>query len=152
MAGKSINKLQLEAVVSKIEQTLKQQDNLVIKNYKESFEKGKMYKKFCKIYEERIALEKKKDEISKLMSDKAKELYDMIPSGIDGYNRSFYSSDFDEDDFTYRKSDLVRSEMQKANLDLKSDNFNRIATKNDLLIQSIDPEFNIELFIEKYSK
>ena len=145
--AKQINKLQLEAVVATIKEKLVEQDNILIESCRESIKNSKKYKKFCSIFEDIKEIEDQIECLVKQKQTNQKQAADLMEN-----DRYFYYSDYDYLDFNRREEEFISLELDNLNTPLKANNFNSDKVKNEILIASIDSEFNIQNFIDKYSK
>lgn len=141
--GKQITKLQLEAVVNTVVGNLKKQDEETLKSYKENSKKNKNYKEFCTIFENIKNMEKERENLEKKLTEERKKVF-----SLGSKKSSFYEYDFRSEYFKRRETEFLEFNFKES---LKMSSFDSDKLRNELLIASIDPEFNIQAFIDKYS-
>lgn len=148
--AKQINKLQLEAVVSTIRKNLEKQDEKTLEACRESLKKSKKYKEFVKTFDNIQDLEKERNNFIESINAKLKTEKKKAHDLIDEDSR-FYDEDYSFSNFKYKEKRFISEKLEELNTPLKANNFNSQEVKNELLIASIDPEFSIQAFINKYS-
>jgi len=148
--AKQINKLQLEAVVNTIRKNLEKQDAKTLEACRESLKKSKKYKEFVKTFDNIRDLEKEKcnfiESINVKLNIEKNKVHDLIDS-----DRYFYEEDYKSSTFNYKEKRFINEKLKELNTPLKANDFNSQEVKDKLLIASIDPEFSIQAFIDKYS-
>jgi len=148
--AKQINKLQLEAVVNTIKKNLEKQDAKTLEACRESLKKSKKYKEFVKTFDNIRDLEKEKcnfiESINVKLNIEKNKVHDLIDS-----DRYFYEEDYKSSNFNYKEKRFINEKLKELNTPLKANDFNSQEVKDELLIASIDPEFSIQAFIDKYS-
>lgn len=145
----NINKTQIQAVVSTIKKSLDE----LIKKYEATIKHSAEYKEFIDLYEEFnkqdeviINLEKELSRLQDIRSETLKKLHNKATNNV------YYSiGDYRKPYFKNNESKFIKRQIEEKNLFLNLKSFNEDDLKNELLIASIDSDFNIQEFIEKYS-
>lgn len=137
-----LNKAQLEAVINTIKKAKENQRNELLKKSQKTIEKSKAYKTLISLLEEEKVLYDKIELLKQNRDKKMGEIYNMINGSIHLYNCTdrFRNDVIDK---------LIAIESNKLNGDITND---YSAIENEILVASIDPSFNINQFIDKYSK
>ena len=148
----NINKTQIQAVVSTVKRALEKKDLELIKKY-ETIKHSAKYKEFIDLYEEFnkqdeviINLEKEISRLQEIRSNTLKKLHNKVTNSA-----YCYILDYREPHFKNNESKFIKRQIEEKNLFLNLKSFNEDDLKNELLIASIDSDFNIQEFIEKYS-
>lgn len=149
----NINKTQIQAVVSTVRRSLEKKDLELIKKYEATIKHSAEYKEFIDLYEEFnkqdeviINLEKEISRLQEIRSNTLKKLHNKAADNV------YYSKgDYRKPYFKNNESKFIKRQIEEKNLFLNLKSFNEDDLKNELLIASIDPDFNIQQFIEKYS-
>lgn len=141
--AKQITKLQIEAVVGTVVRNLKKQDEETLKSYREGSKKNKTYKEFCTIFENIKNIEEERERLEKKLTEERKKVF-----SLGSKRNSFYEFDFRSEYFKKRETEFLELNLNES---LKMSSFDSAKLRNELLIASIDPEFNIQAFIDKYS-
>lgn len=149
----NINKTQIQAVVSTIKKSLEKKDLELIKKYEATIKHSAEYKEFIDLYEEFnkqdeviINLEKEISRLQEIRSNTLKKLHNKVTNSA-----YCYLLDYREPHFKNNESKFIKRQIEEKNLFLNLRSFNEDDLKNELLIASIDSDFNIQQFIEKYS-
>lgn len=149
----NINKTQIQAVVSTVKRSLEKKDLELIKKYETTIKHSAEYKEFIDLYEEFnkqdeviINLEKEISRLQDIRSEILKKLHNKTTKNV------YYSiGDYRKPYFKNNESKFIKHQIEEKNLFLNLKFFNEEDLKNELLIASIDSDFNIQEFIEKYS-
>lgn len=149
----NINKTQIQAVVSTVKRALEKKDLELIKKYETTIKHSAEYKEFIDLYEEFnkqdeviINLEKEISRLQDIRSETLKKLHNKASDSV------YYSiGDYRKPYFKNKESKFIKRQIEEKNLFLNLKSFNEDDLKNELLIASIDSDFNIQEFIEKYS-
>lgn len=149
----NITKAQIQAVVNRIKRSLELKDLELIKNYETTIKNSYEYKEFIDLYEEFnkqdeeiIDLNEKINRLQEIRNETLKKLKDKV-----GDSRYYFTEDYRKCHFKNKESKFIKCQIEEKNLFLNLKSFNEDDLKNELLIASIDPDFNIQQFIEKYS-
>ena len=149
----NITKTQIQAVVSTIKKSLEKKDLELIKKYEATIKHSAEYKEFIDLYEEFnkqdeaiINLEKEINRLQEIRSKTLKKLHNKVTNSA-----YCYIADYREPHFKNNESKFIKRQIEEKNLFLNLKSFNEGDLKNELLIASIDSDFNIQQFIEKYS-
>lgn len=150
----NINKTQIQAVVSTIKRALEKKDLELIKKYETTIKHSAEYREFIDLYEEFnkqdeliINLEKELSKLQDIRSETLRKLHNKTSNSL------YYSvGDYRGEPYFKNKEDkFIKHQIEEKNLFLNLKSFNEDDLKNELLIASIDSDFNIQEFIEKYS-
>ena len=135
---------QLNAVVDTIKVKKIKNKEKLIKFYKEKLKNNEKYKQIIYITDVQVELRKKIRTLEEEENKNAKKLYDLSES-----TTIFYSHYYKDFYLNQLIEEFLSKEMKKDGCSLTVD---EEALKNELLVASIDSNFNIQQFIEKYSK
>ena len=130
---------QLTAVISTIANNIEIKNNQKKLEYEKILSKDKEYKKLVDKIEELKKLEEQEKEIVNKNRIISREIHDVIDS--ESY---FYKSEY-----CYHRKEIILQKFINNKFKLKKANYETIRT--EILVASIDPSFNIQQIIDKYS-
>jgi len=131
---------QLNAVISTIANNIEIKNNQKKLEYEKILSKDKEYKKLVDKIEELKKLEEQEKEIANKNRIVSKEIHDIIDSS---YSYFYYS------DYTYSRKEIILQKFINNKFKIEKADFEKI--KREILVASIDPSFNIQQIIDKYS-
>ena len=130
---------QLTAVISTIANNIEIKNNQKKLEYEKILSKDKEYKKLVDKIEELKKLEEQEKEIVNKNRIISREIHDVIDS--ESY---FYKSEY-----SYSRKEIILQKFIDNKFNLKKANYETI--RREILVASIDPSFNIQQIIDKYS-
>ena len=135
---------QLEAVVNTIKSGVEKNKENLREEFKVKLQKDKSYKQLISLFEEKEKVENKAKELEIQDKDLANKIRNLVEG--DTHTRSYYSYEF-----CYKNAVINRyvdCEIKKVT-EIKAIDYNSI--KNEILVASIDRDFDIQRFIDKYT-
>lgn len=142
---------QLEAVVNTIKSGVEKNKENLREEFKVKLQKDKSYKQLISLFEEKEKVENKAKELeiqAKELEIQDKDLANKIHNLVEGdtYMRPYYNYEFCYKDVVINR--YVDYEIKKVT-EIKDIDYNSI--KNEILVASIDRDFDIQRFIDKYT-
>ena len=133
---------QLNAVITTIRNTVSENNEKKRIEFEKTLNKDKEYKDLIQKFEQLKKIEEQEKELAEKNTQISKEIHAIIEKSS---NRYFYSSDYS----CNRKEYLIQKYISDK-FEIK-DSYDYEKIKTEILIASIDPTFNIQQFIDKYS-
>ena len=142
---------QLQAVVNTIKSGVEKNKENLREEFKVKLQKDKSYKQLISLFEEKEKVENKAKELeiqAKELEIQDKDLANKIHNLVEGdtYTRHYYNYEFYYKDVIINR--YVDYEIKKVT-EIKDIDYNSI--KNEILVASIDRDFDIQRFIDKYT-
>ena len=142
---------QLQAVVNTIKSGVEKNKENLREEFKVKLQKDKSYKQLISLFEEKEKVENKAKELeiqAKELEIQDKDLANKIHNLVEGdtYMRHYYHYEFCCKDLVINR--YVDYEIKKVT-EIKDIDYNSI--KNEILVASIDRDFDIQRFIDKYT-
>ena len=134
---------QLEAVVNTIKSGVEKNKKNLREEFKVKLQKDKSYKQLISLFEEKEKVENKAKELEIQDKDLANKIHNLVEG--DTYTR-YYNYEFCCKDAVINR--YVDYEIKKVTK-IKDIDYNSI--KNEILVASIDRDFDIQRFIDKYT-
>lgn len=134
---------QLEAVVNTIKSGVEKNKKNLREEFKVKLQKDKSYKQLISLFEEKEKVENKAKELEIQDKDLANKIHNLVEG--DTYTR-YYNYEFCCKDVVINR--YVDYEIKKVT-EIKDIDYNSI--KNEILVASIDRDFDIQRFIDKYT-
>lgn len=135
---------QLEAVVNTIKSGVEKNKENLREEFKVKLQKDKSYKQLISLFEEKEKVENKAKELEIQDKDLANKIHNLVEG--DTYMRHYYNYEFCYKDVVINR--YVDYEIKKVT-EIKDIDYNSI--KNEILVASIDRDFDIQRFIDKYT-
>ena len=135
---------QLEAVVNTIKSGVEKNKENLREEFKVKLQKDKSYKQLISLFEEKEKVENKAKELEIQDKDLANKIHNLVEG--DTYMRHYYNYEFCCKDLVINR--YVDCEIKKVT-EIKDIDYNSI--KNEILVASIDRDFDIQRFIDKYT-
>ncbi len=135
---------QLEAVVNTIKSGVEKNKENLREEFKVKLQKDKSYKQLISLFEEKEKVENKAKELEIQDKDLANKIHNLVEG--DTYMRHYYNYEFCYKDVVINR--YVDYEIKKVT-EIKDIDYNSI--KNEILVASIDGDFDIQRFINKYT-
>ena len=134
---------QLQAVVNTIKSGVEKNKENLREEFKVKLQKDKSYKQLISLFEEKEKVENKAKELEIQDKDLANKIHNLVEG--DTYRR-YYNYEFCCKDVVINR--YVDYEIKKVT-EIKDIDYNSI--KNEILVASIDGDFDIQRFINKYT-
>ena len=131
---------QLNAVITTIRNTVSENNKKKRIEFEKTLNKDKEYKNLIQKLDQLKKIEEQQNELAEKNKQISKEIHDIVQP-----DRYFYDSDYRCD----RKEYLIQNFINDK-FEIK-DNYDYEKIKTEILVASIDPTFNIQQFIDKYS-
>lgn len=135
---------QLEAVVNTIKSGVEKNKENLREEFKVKLQKDKSYKQLISLFEEKEKVENKAKELEIQDKDLANKIHNLVEGNT--YMRNYYNYEFCYKDVVINR--YVDYEIKKVT-EIKDIDYNSI--KNEILVASIDRDFDIQRFIDKYT-
>ena len=135
---------QLEAVVNTIKSGVEKNKKNLREEFKVKLQKDKSYKQLISLFEEKEKVENKAKELEIQDKDLANKIHNLVEG--DTNMRHYYNYEFCCKDVVINR--YVNYEIKKVT-EIKDIDYNSI--KNEILVASIDRDFDIQRFIDKYT-
>ena len=135
---------QLTAVIDTIKAAREVNLDRLKEESQEKIKKGKSYKQLMSVLEEQKKIGKLIEELKVKGDANSKELFNLI----DDKNRSYYSYEYRTN---YHDNIIARFLHAETNRLCNIDNIDYNSIKNEILVASIDGDFDIQRFINKYT-
>ena len=133
---------QLNAVITTIRNTVSENNKKKRIEFEKTLNKDKEYKDLIQKFEQLKKIEEQQNELDKKNTQISKEIHDIIEKSS---NRYFYNSDY-----CYNRKEYLTYTYINNKFEIKDD-YDYEKIKTEILVASIDPSFNIQQFIDKYS-
>ena len=130
---------QLNAVITTIRNTVSENNKKKRIEFKKTLNKDKEYKDLIQKFEQLKKIEEQQNELAEKNKQISKEIHNIIQS--DEY---FYNGDY-----CYSRKEYLIQNFINNKFEIKDNDYEKIRT--EILVASIDPTFNIQQFIDKYS-
>jgi len=131
---------QLNAVITTIRNTVSENNEKKRIEFEKTLNKDKEYKDLIQKFEQLKKIEEQQNELNEKNTQISKEIHAIIEK-----SDKFYRSDY----YYNRKEYLIQKYINDK-FEIK-DSYDYEKIKTEILIASIDPTFNIQQFIDKYS-
>lgn len=135
---------QLQAVINTIKSGVEKNKENLREEFKVKLQKDKSYKQLISLFEEKEKVENKAKELEIQGKDLANKIHNLVEG--DTYVRPYYNYEFCCKDLVINR--YVDYEIKKVT-EIKDIDYNSI--KNEILVASIDGDFDIQRFINKYT-
>ena len=135
---------QLEAVVNTIKSGVEKNKENLREEFKVKLQKDKSYKQLISLFEEKEKVENKAKELEIQDKDLANKIHNLVEG--DTCMRHYYNYEFCCKDVVINR--YADYEIKKVT-EIKDIDYNSI--KNEILVASIDRDFDIQRFIDKYT-
>lgn len=132
---------QLNAVITTIRNTVSENNKKKRIEFEKTLNKDKEYKDLIQKFEQLKKIEEQQNELDNKNRQITKEIHDIIEKSS---NRYFYNSDY-----SYNRKEYLIYKYISNKFEIKDNDYEKI--KTEILVASIDPTFNIQQFIDKYS-
>ena len=131
---------QLNAVITTIRNTVSENNKKKRIEFEKTLNKDKEYKDLIQKFEQLKKIEEQQNELA----EKNKQISKEIHAIIEEPDRYFYRTDY-----CYNKKEYLIQNYINNKFEIKDNDYEKIRT--EILVASIDPTFNIQQFIDKYS-
>lgn len=131
---------QLNAVITTIRNTVSENNEKKRIEFEKTLNKDKEYKDLIQKFEQLKKIEEQQNELDKKNRQISKEIHDIIEKP----DKYFYSTDY-----CYNRKEYLIQKFINNKFEIKDNDYEKI--KTEILVASIDPTFNIQQFIDKYS-
>ena len=130
---------QLNAVITTIRNTVSENNEKKRIEFEKTLNKDKEYKNLIQKFDQLKKIEEQQNELTEKNKQISKEIHDIVQP-----DRYFYDSDYR----CSQKENLLQKFINNK-FEIKDNDYEKIRT--EILVASIDPTFNIQQFIDKYS-
>ena len=130
---------QLNAVITTIRNNVSENNKKKRIEFEKTLNKDKEYKDLIQKFEQLKKIEEQQNELAEKNKQISKEIHDSI--NPDSY---FYNGDY-----CYSRKENLMQKFIDNKFEIKDNEYEKI--KTEILVASIDPTFNIQQFIDKYS-
>ena len=131
---------QLNAVITTIRNTVSENNKKKRIEFEKTLNKDKEYKDLIQKFEQLKKIEEQENELDKKNRQISKEIHDIIEEP----DKYFYRTDY-----CYNRKEYLIQKYINNKFEIKDNDYEKI--KTEILVASIDPTFNIQQFIDKYS-
>ena len=131
---------QLNAVITTIRNTVSENNKKKRIEFEKTLNKDKEYKDLIQKFEQLKKIEEQQNELN----EKDKQISKEIHAIIEEPDRYFYRTDY-----CYNRKEYLIQKYINNKFEIKDNDYEKIRT--EILVASIDPTFNIQQFIDKYS-
>ena len=131
---------QLNAVITTIRNTVSENNKKKRIEFEKTLNKDKEYKDLIQKFEQLKKIEEQQNELD----EKNKQISKEIHAIIEEPDRYFYRTDY-----SYNRKEYLIQNYINNKFEIKDNDYEKIRT--EILVASIDPTFNIQQFIDKYS-
>ena len=131
---------QLNAVITTIRNTVSENNKKKRIEFEKTLNKDKEYKDLIQKFEQLKKIEEQQNELD----EKNKQISKEIHAIIEEPDRYFYRTDY-----CYNRKEYLIQKYINNKFEIKDNDYEKIRT--EILVASIDPTFNIQQFIDKYS-
>ena len=131
---------QLNAVITTIRNTVSENNKKKRIEFEKTLNKDKEYKDLIQKFEQLKKIEEQQNELD----EKNKQISKEIHAIIEEPDRYFYRTDY-----SYNRKEYLIQKYINDKFEIKDNDYEKIRT--EILVASIDPTFNIQQFIDKYS-
>ena len=131
---------QLNAVITTIRNTVSENNKKKRIEFEKTLNKDKEYKDLIQKFDQLKKIEEQQNELTEKNKQISKELHNIIRP-----DRYFYDSDY-----CYNRKEYLIQNFINDKFEIKDD-YDYEKIKTEILVASIDPTFNIQQFIDKYS-
>lgn len=130
---------QLNAVITTIRNTVSENNKKKRIEFEKTLNKDKEYKDLIQKFEQLKKIEEQQNELAEKNKQISKEIHDSI--NPDAY--------FFNGDYCYSRKENLMQKFIDNKFEIKDNEYEKI--KTEILVASIDPSFNIQQIIDKYS-
>lgn len=130
---------QLNAVITTIRNNVSENNKKKRIEFEKTLNKDKEYKNLIQKLDQLKKIEEQQNELAEKNKQISKEIHDSI--NPDSY---FYNGDY-----CYSRKENLMQKFIDNKFEIKDNEYEKI--KTEILVASIDPTFNIQQFIDKYS-
>ena len=131
---------QLNAVITTIRNIVSENNKKKRIEFEKTLNKDKEYKDLIQKFEQLKKIEEQQNELDNKNRQISKEIHDIIEEP----DKYFYRSDY-----CYNRKEYLIYKYINNKFEIKDNDYEKI--KTEILVASIDPSFNIQQFIDKYS-
>ena len=132
---------QLNAVITTIRNTVSENNKKKRIEFEKTLNKDKDYKDLIQKFEQLKKIEEQQNELAEKNTQISKEIHAIIEKP----DRYFYRTDY-----SYNRKEYLIQNFINDKFEIK-DKYDYEKIRTEILVASIDPTFNIQQFIDKYS-